>query len=345
MELNTNKNGDCVESWLITGGCGFIGTNLTKHILKNFPKNKVRILDNLSSGSINDFLKACKFVIVDEEKNKYKKLKNKNSKNEIEFYEGDIKNFKACLLCSEKIDVIVHLAANTGIPQSVENPKNDLETNVIGTFNILEAARKCGVEKFIFASSGAPLGDVTPPIHEEIAPHPVSPYGASKLAGEGYCSAFYRTFNLNTVVLRFANVYGPHSRNKESVVAKFIKKGLRNDVIEIFGDGNQTRDFIFVEDLVNAIILSAERNKFGGEVFQIATNKETTVNELIKMLKKNFSNLGINYLKTVNASLRIGDIRRNFSDITKAQKLLRWDAMTKIDDGIKKTINWYLEKL
>ena len=142
------------------------------------------------------------------------------------------------LAATEGADVVIHLAANTGVGPSVENPRMDCETNVTGTLNALEAARAAGAGRFVFASSGAPLGVQTPPLHEEMAPHPASPYGASKLAGEGYCSAWFHSFGVETVVLRFGNVYGEGSTRKASVVAKFIKRALAGEVLEIYGDGS-----------------------------------------------------------------------------------------------------------
>ena len=136
---------------------------------------------------------------------------------------------------------------------------------------------------------GAPVGEANPPIHEELAPHPVSPYGASKLAGEGYCSAYYRTFGLETVVLRFGNVYGPGATHKDSVVAKFIRQALAGETLEIYGDGTQTRDFIYVEDLVKAIWQAATVSGVGGEIFQIATNRETTLHELTELLVESWA--------------------------------------------------------
>src|SRR5262249_16844775 len=152
--------------------------------------------------------------------------------------------------------------------------------NVVGTLNYLEACRRLGVRRFVFASSGAPIGDCEPPLHEEMPGHPVSPYGASKLAGEAYCSAYRHSFGIETVALRFGNCYGPLSSHKNSVVAKFIRQALAGQPWEIFGDGCQTRDFIYVQDVTDAIIRAATVEGIGGEVFQIATNSETTVLEL-----------------------------------------------------------------
>jgi UDP-glucose 4-epimerase len=215
-----------------------------------------------------------------------------------------------------------------------------MEANVIGTLNVLEAARQKGVKQFVFASSGAPAGEVEPPIHEEIAPHPVSPYGASKLAGEGYCSAYYRTFGLKTVVLRFGNVYGSGSSHKSSIVAKFIRQGLKGETCEIYGDGKQTRDFIYIDDLVDAILKAAMFDS-GGEIFQIATSKEHTVNEVAKILKEELRQKGAGF-HLVHSSPRKGDVRRNFSSTAKARKFLRWQAEVDLREGLRRTVDWFL---
>jgi UDP-glucose 4-epimerase len=174
------------------------------------------------------------------------------------------------LTAAQGMDVIVHLAANTGGEPSVRDPHQDCVTNVLGTLNSLEAARHNGVKRFVFASSGAPLGACEPPLHEELAPNPVSPYGASKPAGEGYCSAYYCTFGVETVALRLGNVYGSGSSHKSSVIATFIQQARQGE----------TWDFIYIDDLVRAIELAATSEGVGGEVFQVATSRETTVAEL-----------------------------------------------------------------
>lgn len=293
----------------------------------------------------------------------------------VELLVGDIRDYSACYKCCQGIDIIVHLAVNTGVGPSVENPRKDMESNVMGTFNMLEAARHNGVKRFVFASSGAPVGECQPPIHEELAPHPVSPYGASKLAGEGYCSAYYRTFGVETIALRFGNVYGPGSGHKNSVVAKFIKQTMQGETLEIYGDGNQTRDFIYIDDLINAIrkaadfslkdnsslknpnsslltpnfslnsassLLTPNSSLPFGEVFQIATNHESSINELVEQLLPIFKNYGYNDIKIINGGQRLGDVRRNFSDTTKAKKLLEWKANMNIETGLKQTVEWFL---
>ena len=242
------------------------------------------------------------------------------------------------------MDVIVHLAANTGVGPSVEDPRKDCMSNVLGTFNMLEAARYNHIQRFVFASSGAPAGEVEPPIHEELPPHPVSPYGASKLAGEGYCSAYKRSFNIDTVALRFGNVYGPGSVHKSSVVAKFIKQALDGEDLEIYGDGTQTRDFVFIDDLTRAIILAATEADIGGETFQIASNRETTIHEMTNMLVgilRQKSDVDVN---VINGKVRVGDVKRNYSDTTKARSRLHWQPEVTLNDGLTTTINYFLKQ-
>ena len=222
--------------------------------------------DNLCVGSAEELRSVCPFseLTIDS------KL---SAPSGVELVIGDILDGDSLKQAASGIDVIVHLAANTGVAPSVENPVLDCHTNVNGIVNALEAARLQQVKRFVFASSGAPVGEVTPPIHEEIVPHPVSPYGASKLAGEGYCSAYFHCYGIDTVALRFGNVYGPLSGKKESVVAKFINRTMKGEILEIYGDGTQTRDFIYVQDLAGAISHAANVQGIGGNVFQIATSR------------------------------------------------------------------------
>ena len=322
------------NNWLITGGCGFIGTSLVSHLLKETPKINIRVMDNLSVGTKEDLAEVCDFTQVDPSS----LLSHVSHK--VELVVGDIRNYDICLRCCEGIDVIVHLAASTGVALSVENPRADMEANVIGTLNMLEAARVNRVDKFIFASSGAPVGEVEPPITEDKPPRPVSPYGASKLAGEGYCSAYFRTFGLKTVSLRFGNVYGPRSKHKSSVVARFFKQALNGRTLEVYGDGKQTRDFIFIDDLMQAIMLSAEKET-GGEIFQIATYKETTVNEIAESVRSIVEEETGKKVKIVHGDWRPGDVRRNYSDISKAKRMLGYEPAYDLGSGLKITFQYF----
>jgi len=329
MNMQSNHN---PTRWLITGGAGFIGTNLISHLLKEDPHTSIRILDNLSVGTREDLADVCTLGQLGSQS------------SNVELVVGDIRNHETCLECCKGIDIVAHLAASTGVPTSVENPKDDMEANVIGTFNMLEASRHNGAKKFIFASSGAPVGEVEPPIHEELAPHPVSPYGASKLTGEAYCSAYYKTFGLKTISLRFGNVYGPGSKHKSSVVAKFIRLAMRGETLEIYGDGKQTRDFIYIDDLVRAIYSAASVSGVEGETFQIATNAETTVRDLIAQLLPMLSDSGYNNVNVVYGETRHGDVRRNFSDTSKARRMLDWSSKVNLNNGLGRTVKWFLSR-
>lgn len=322
-----------VKNWLITGGCGYIGTSLIEKLIELDSSVNIRVLDNLTVGSEEDLAEVANFKKITE---------IISSPNGVELFIGDIKNEQDCLSASKGVDCIVHLAANTGVGPSVENPKIDMEANVIGTFNMLETARLNNVKNFIFASSGAPIGELkNPPIHEELPAHPVSPYGASKLAGEGYCSAYYQTFGINTIALRFGNVYGPRSKHKSSVVAKFIKQALAGEVCEIYGTGKQTRDFIYITDLIDAIIKSSALG-IGGEIFQIASSNECTINEVVTVIKNELFEINID-MQIINTDARLGDVMRNYSDTTKAKNILKWQPDVKLQDGIKNTVVWFTQ--
>ncbi len=321
------------KRWLITGGCGFIGLSLINYLLRENPETTIRVLDNLSVGTKNDLFELISIIEKDLG------LKPSN----IELVEGDIRDYDACHKCCNGVDVIVHLAGNTGVASSVENPRDDMEANVIGTFNMLEAARHNNVVKFIFASSGATIGEVEPPIHEEKVQKPVSPYGTSKLAGEAYCSSYFRTFGIKTVSLRFGNVYGPLSKHKNSVVAKFLKQAFAGETLEIYGDGSQTRDFIYIDDLIQAIVLSVTSD-VGGEVFQIATYMETTVNEITDKIKGLFKSVTGEDVNIVHSESRLGDVKRNYSDISKAKRMLGFSPKFDLDRGLKKTLKYFKSK-
>jgi len=294
----------------------------------------VRVVDNLVVGTREDLASVCEFTEGSGEG---------PISPGVELVVGDILDEELALRAAEGADVIVHLAANTGVMPSVEDPRSDCMMNVVGTLNYLEAARHAGVGRFVFASSGGTvIGDADPPIHEEMAPHPVAPYGASKLAGEGYCSAYFQTFDIQTVALRFGNVYGPLSGHKNSAVARFIKRATNGDILEIYGDGTQTRDYIFIGDLIRAIELAATVEGVGGETFQIATNAETTVQELVDRLLPALAQAGIKDVEVRNTAARRGEVRRNFADTSKAARMLGWRAEVNLDEGLRRTVEWFM---
>jgi UDP-glucose 4-epimerase len=319
---------------LITGGCGFIGSNLTRHLLKNFNCN-IRIFDNLSIGSVSDLGSDFSPVLCS--------CKQTKDWVGLQVFKADILDFDHLLSASAGADLIIHLAANTGVAPSIENPVNDCQTNVFGTLNVLESCRLNHIKRMIFASSGAPLGEQVPPLHEELAPKPMSPYGASKLAGEGYCSAYYHSYGIQTTCLRFGNVYGPGSMRKGSVIAKFIKKSLNKEPLEVFGTGEQTRDYIYIDDLSRAISASIISEKSGGQIFQIATAKETSILELINALNRALHKNGLDITDVNHLDMRVGDAIRNYSDTSKAIEYLDWRPTICLDDGLSETVKYFLE--
>jgi len=323
-------------NWLITGGCGFIGTSLIEALRSAPQAPSIRVLDNLSVGSQADLSEVTPFVVRET-------ADLKGRPDGLELVVGDIRDFETCLRCCDGIDTVIHLAANTGVAPSIQEPRRDLEINVIGTFNLLEAATQQGVTKLVFASSGATVGEVEPPIHENQAPKPASPYGASKLAGEAYCMAYCQTFSLPTIILRFGNTYGPKSKHKSSVVAKFFKQALAGEALEIYGDGNQTRDFIYIDDLLQAVRLASLSDQVG-EVFQIATFKETTVNEIAQKIKQLVEQETRREVKALHGEPLVGEVRRNYSDISKARRLLGFEPRFDIDAGLKATFGYFLSQ-
>jgi UDP-glucose 4-epimerase len=302
-----------MKTYLVTGGCGFIGVNLVSRLVGRGAR--VRVFDNLSLGKREDVTHLG-----------------------IELHVGDIREYEVLRKVCEGIDVVVHLAAHTRVVESVSNPELNFEINAIGTMNVLRACRDAGVKKVIFASTGgAILGEQEPPVHEGMVPRPVSPYGAGKLAGEAYCSAFCGSYGLNTVALRFSNVYGPYSYHKGSVVAQFFRNIMQGEPLVIYGDGQQTRDFLFVDDLVDAVLL-ADKSETPGEVFQIASGRETSIRELLATMTSVLPNV---QFEVRYEAARAGEIVRNYASIEKARRLMGYDPQTRLDEGLRTTWGWF----
>ena len=321
-------------NWLITGGCGFIGVNLNFR-LRQEGGHGIRVVDSLEVGTQDDLSKVSPVEIVDKDI----APPTLTADDPTQLICGDIRDPALAVRMGQGIDCIVHLAANTGVLPSVEDPWKDLEANVIGTFNYLESARTNKISCFVTASSGATIGEVTPPVHEMMPARPMSPYGASKVASEAYCSAFFHSYGVKTVALRFGNVYGPRSSHKGSVVAKFIRQILAGETLVVYGDGTQTRDFIYVEDLVDAV-KSATQKDVGGHVFQIATNRETTLSEMVDILIRICATRDLS-VNVQHASTRKGEIQRNFSDTTKAEDMLNWKSRVELSEGLERTVEWF----
>ena len=305
-----------MKSYLVTGGCGFIGVNLVSRLAGLGAR--VRILDNLSLGKREDVAPLGSDLRV-----------------------GDIRDMAALKDACQGMDVVVHLAAHTRVVESISHPELNFEINAVGTMNVLRACRDAGVKKVIFASTGgAILGEQVPPVHEGMVPRPVSPYGASKLVGEAYCSAFCGSFGLNTVALRFSNVYGPFSYHKGSVVAQFFRNLMQEEPLVIYGDGQQTRDFLYVDDLVDAVLL-ADKSETPGEVFQIASGRETSLKDLLAAMKRVLPSVKFDVRYE---PARAGEILRNYASIEKARRLLGYNPSKKLDDGLRDTWSWFVSQ-
>ena len=326
-----------MRSVLITGGCGFIGINLVRAIL-SLKNIRILVIDNLSSGSKEELQKVGPVTEVTSPD-----FKGNYTSPGVAFLKADILDDRLAKKVCQHSDGIIHLAANAGVLPSIEDPRSDCFINIVGTLNYLEAARLNSVPRFVFASSGAPLGEQHPPVHEEMVARPLSPYGASKLSGEAYCSAYYNSFGLETVALRFGNVYGPHSSRKNSVVAKFIKHILATEPMPIYGDGLQTRDFIYVDDLIRAILLAFEKPEVGGHIFQIATYREHTVVEVAEELNRLAEKHLGRRSPIVYEQERRGEVRRSYSDISKAKKVLEFEPKYELEEGLERTFLWFLE--
>lgn len=296
--------------WLVTGGCGFIGANLVQRLCQT--EIPLRVLDDCSVGQFDP-------------------------PDGVEFIREDIRDAAAVRGAVEGVDVVIHLAAQSGVMPSIKDPGKDFEVNTVGTLNMLTACRDAAVRRLVFASSNAALGEVPVPFEEAQAPHPISPYGASKLAGEAYCLAFTGSYGLETVALRFANVYGPRSSHKNSVVAKFLKQALDGQPLIIFGDGSQTRDLIYVDDLCDAIILAAQAD-CSGEVFQIASGVETKIIDLAQLIVDMIGPRS----RIAFEERRRGEPHRIVASIEKARRMLGFSAKVELEEGVRRTYKWFV---
>lgn len=305
-----------IEHVLVTGGCGFIGANLVR-FLRERTAWRVRVIDNMQTGDPGHVSQELADVV-----------------------EGNVADPQALEPALEGIDAVIHLASTTGVVPSVEDPAWDFEGNPLPTFRLLDACRRRGIDRVVFASSGATLGEAPPPVNEEVLPRPLSPYGAGKLAGEAYCQAFAASHGMQTAALRFSNVYGPFSlRKKGNAIPNFIRRSLSNEPMVIYGDGMQTRDFIYVEDLCDCIHRAATADGIGGEVFQVAIGAETAILDLAELVKKvTGAESEISF-----EPKRAGEIYKSWADISKARRVLGFDPQIDLEEGITRTIDWYRE--
>jgi UDP-glucose 4-epimerase len=303
---------------LITGGCGFVGSNLIRQIIERGQGERISVLDNETMGSPRDLPAA-----------------------DLEYRKGDIRDLALVARAAAGCDTIIHLAANTRVIESIEDPTLNFEVNVRGTFNVLLAARDAGVRRVVMASTGgAVLGDVEPPVHEGMVPQPAAPYGASKLAAEGYGYAFAGSYGMQVTALRFSNVYGPRSYRKGSAVAHFFKQVLDGKPITVYGDGSQVRDFVFVGDLCRGILQAIDADVSG--VFQLGSGRPTSINELLVEMKRVVG--AARWPEVRYADWRAGEVRRTYCDITRARRGFDFEPATPLADGLEATWRWFLSQ-
>ena len=302
------------KSILVTGGCGFIGANLVPMLTES--NVKIRVIDNLSRG------REANLTGVD-----------------VEIVKGDIRDPRIIAYAVSGMDWVIHLAASGSVIESVANPTENFDVNVRGTLSVLQACVDAGVGKFLFASTGGALiGNAEPPVSEESLPKPLSPYGASKLCGEAYCHAFAKSYGLHTVALRFANIYGPHSAHKKGAITVISKALIRGEPIVIYGDGNASRDFLYVDDLCQSILLVLDQGIEPGAVFHLASGVETRIGDLARYLMEiaDTTDHPIYY-----ESARRGEVIRNFASFEKARTKLGFRPRVPLVEGLRITWNWF----
>ena len=301
----------------MTGGAGFIGSHLVDRLINE--GFEVVVLDNFSTGSLEN-------------------LRLHVGKDNFHIVKGDVRNRADVKKAVEDVDYVFHLAAIVSVELSIKNPVLVEEVNVGGTLNLLEESLNLDLKKFVYVSSCAVYGNPKYlPIDEEHPTKPLSPYGVSKLTAEHYCKVFYRIYGLKTVCLRLFNVYGPRQAvgPYSGVIAKFVDRLKNGKPPIIYGDGKQTRDFIFVEDVVDACLRAMDSKKCVGEVVNIGSGIETSINELAQLISRLFR---MEKVKPVYAESRVGEIRRSCADISKAEKLLEFKSKISLEEGLRRFI-------
>jgi UDP-glucose 4-epimerase len=307
--------------YLVTGGAGFIGSHLVEALVNK--GQDVRVLDNFLTGKRENLAEFHE---------------------QIDLMEGDIREFSTCERAVKGVDYVLHQAALPSVPRSIEDPVKTNAINVAGTVNLLVASKDAGVKKFVFASSSSVYGDdPNLPKKEGREGVPLSPYAVTKFVGEKYMRVFSEIFGLGTVSLRYFNIFGPRQDPKSqyaAVIPNFVTKVIGDISPTIFGDGEQSRDFTYVANVVKANLLAAQSEDISGEVFNIACGDRITVNTLFGKIRQFFQK----DIDPLYDEPRPGDILHSFADIEKAKKLIKYDPDVSFDEGLEKTIRWYWDK-
>ncbi|TCZ77526.1 SDR family oxidoreductase [Paenibacillus albiflavus] len=308
--------------FLVTGGAGFIGSNLVEALLNQ--NYEVTVLDNLSTGKISNIQSFL---------------------NDIRFIKGDIQNLETCYQAVKGMDYVLHQAAIGSVPLSIKDPIQTHLTNVTGTLNMLVAAKDQGIRKVVLAASCAAYGNSKQlPLVESMPSSPLSPYAASKLVTESYASVFSSVYGLPTISLRYFNVFGPKQdplSQYAAVIPRFISKLISNETIEIYGDGEQTRDFTYIDNVIQANLNACFADPISsGKVYNIACGEQISLNQLFEKL---CGSMDIHSQPKYKAA-QIGDVRHSLADISLAQAYLNYQPCTNFEQGLKKVVKWYLEQ-
>src|SRR2546425_9285293 len=309
------------DLFLVTGGAGFIGSHLVERLLADGAR--VRVLDNFSAGARANLGFAPRF------------------RHHLEVLRGDIRNLSVVLRAARGARVIFHQAAMRSVPRSVKDPLGANANNVNGTLNVLEAARRCRVPRVVYASSSSVYGDRPDlPKREDQSPAPVSPYAASKAAGEQYAAIWTRLYGVETVGPRYFNVFGPRQDPKSeyaAVIPRFILWGLRGEPLEVHGDGTQSRDFTYIDNVVEANLLAARAEGVGGEVFNVGCGARVSLLDIIARLE---ALLG-RRLERRHTPARPGDVPHTLADIDKAKRLLGYAPVVGFDEGLRRAVDYF----
>ena len=311
--------------FLVTGGAGFIGSNLAHALVAKGAE--VRILDNFATGREENIAELVE-------------------KKKVELHRGSIADGDVVAHAMRGIDYVLHQAAIPSVPRSIEDPLGGDDVNVHGTVTLLDAARKAEVKRVVFAASSSAYGEKAPgePKVETMLPAPLSPYAAAKLAGEAYMRAFYHSYGLPTVALRYFNIFGPRQDPKSqyaAVIPNFVTAALQGRAATIYGDGETSRDFCFVENAIEANLLACTAEGAAGEVFNVACGESTSLLQTIEIIARVVGKK----IPPVHEPARTGDIKFSLADIGKAKRILGYTGRVKFAEGLERTIAWYRETL
>ena len=306
---------------LVTGGAGFIGSHLVEHLLRR--DIGVRILDNFFSGSEGNLPFANAFG------------------TRLEIVRGDVRDLATVERAARGVTIIFHQAAMRSVPLSVHDPLGANDNNVTGTLHVFEAARRAGIRRVVYASSSSVYGDRPElPKREDQSPAPISPYAVSKAAGEQYAAVWHRLYGVETVGLRYFNVFGPRqdpASEYAAVIPRFIQWALRGEPLEIHGDGTQSRDFTYIDNVVHANVLAAEAEGVGGEVFNVGCGERISLLTIVEMLEKLLGRP----LARRHTPGRAGDVPHTLADLDKAKRLLGFSSLVDFDHGLRRTVEFF----